>query len=90
MKQLQENFDGRGEVKGFKFKQEMKTELAFMYSVTFEGSKKPHYEVFQRRINALYDCESYPSSKAFGIWAKSVVSKEKAIEYFNKYNNKKA
>ena len=72
MKQLQENFDGRGEVKGFKFKQEM----------------KPHYEVFQRRINTLYDCESYPSSKAFGIWAKSVVSKEKAIEYFNQYNNK--
>lgn len=67
MKQLEKEFTGRGQVKDFEFKQMIETNLGFIYEVNTGVSK--YYEVFKRKENTLYNCISYPSNKAFGIWA---------------------
>lgn len=67
MKELETEFAGRGEVKGFTFKQIDRTDDAYLYEITGSGLK--HYEVFERRENSQFGTISYPSAKAFGIWA---------------------
>jgi hypothetical protein len=67
IKQLELNFTGKGEVRGFKFTQLRQTVSAYLYEVNTGDSK--YYEVFKKKINKRYDCISYPTSKAFGIWA---------------------
>jgi len=67
MKELKEYFTGRGQVKGFIFNQISKTKHAYLYEV--KENNQIHYEVFKRKENTMYDCISYPTDKAFGIWA---------------------
>lgn len=67
MKELEENFIGRGEVKGFIFTQIKKSDYAYVYKV--DNGYSVTYEVFFRKENTQFNCISYPSSKAFGIWA---------------------
>ena len=67
MRELQEQFIGKGEVKGFIFTQIKKSEYAYVYEVD-NGTRK-YYEVFFRKENKQFYCVSYPSSKAFGLWA---------------------
>lgn len=67
MKELEENFIGRGEVKGFIFTQIKKSKYAYVYKVS--NGAIIHYEVFFRKENNQFNCVSYPSSKAFGSWA---------------------
>lgn len=67
MKQLQVEFTGRGQVKGFKFTQIEKTAYGYIYEVNTGNSV--HYEVFKHKENKRYECVSYPSNKAFGVWA---------------------
>jgi len=78
IKQLPKKIAGRGEVKGYEFTLVSKTKWGFCYEVTGSGIK-PHYEVFRRKINKWFGCESYPTSKSFGISAWTYNSKEKAI-----------
>jgi hypothetical protein len=78
-KQLPEQFTGRGEVKGFEFTLICKTNRGFLYEV-HDGGINPHYEVFERKINKRFNCESYPTAKAFGIWAWTFRSKEEALK----------
>ena len=82
MKELKEYFTGRGEVKGYIFNQIKKNELGYIYEVKGHNI---HYEVFKKKINTLYDCVSYPTSKAFGKWAWSVGSFERANEILNSF-----
>lgn len=82
MKELREVFDGRGEVRGHKFTQVAKNPKAFIYNVKITPSLEV-YEVFKRKENTQYDCVSYPTSKAFGIWAWSIKDKERAFAKFN-------
>ena len=67
MKELQIEFIGRGQVKGFEFTQIKKTEFGYIYKVDTKNTVL--YEVFQRKENSRYNCISYPSNKAFGVWA---------------------
>ena len=76
MKELREQFDGRGEVKGYTFSQISKTDWGFIYEVEHGGHR--HYEVFKKRLNHRFGTVSYPSSKAFGIWAWTCQSMDKA------------
>lgn len=78
MKELKEYFVGRGEVKGFIFNQIINTKYGYIYEVN-TGHKK-HYEVFKKRINTMFDCVSYPTSKSFGLWAWIVDDLDKAKE----------
>ncbi|MGM0409008.1 MAG: hypothetical protein ACQETJ_11445 [Bacteroidota bacterium] len=68
IKELPKQFNGRGEVKGFKFFLLSKTKQGFCYEVHSNGINT-HYEVFRLKINNRFACVSYPTSKAFGIWA---------------------
>ena len=77
MKELKTEFDGRGEMKGFKFRQLYATDKAYMYEVKSE--KVIHYEVFQKIENARYDCISYPGSKSFGICAWCIRDYDEAV-----------
>jgi len=86
MKELQKEFEGRGEVRGFKFRQLSETDYGFLYEVSCDGVT--HYETFKRKENTLYNCVSYPTSKAFGIWAWSNTDLEKAkqrLQSFEKH-----
>jgi len=73
MKEIEIEFIGKGEVKGFTFKLVNRTDHAYMYEVNGK-----YFEVFERKVNSQFDCVSYPSSKAFGIWAFYVPSFERA------------
>lgn len=82
MRELSKEFIGRGQVKGFKFTQLDANEYAYRYEVNDEG--KIHYEIFYRKENSLYKCVSYPSNKAFGIWAWTSRDNAKSAEWFGK------
>jgi hypothetical protein len=81
MKELEKEFTGRGQVKGFKFTQMDQTNKGFMYEVLADG--QIHYEVFKRVLNTRYECISYPTDKAFGLWAWTTRDKNKALNRFN-------
>jgi len=87
MRELKTEFDGRGEVKGFKFRQISKTDRGYIYSVDFDG--KTHYETFKRVENTRFDTVSYPTSKAFGIWAWSNTDLDKAKKRLKSFNKPK-
>ncbi len=92
MKELQDRFIGKGEVKGFEFTQLKKNQYAYIYSViNFYGSSiSKRYEVFERKENQRYNCISYPKSKSFGKWAWSVMSLDRAIDIFNEITLRKS
>ena len=77
MKELKEYFTGIGQVKGYIFNQIKKTDYAYLYEV--KDSNRTHYEVFLRKENTMYDCVSYPTDKAFGKWAWTIMDLQKAI-----------
>lgn len=78
-------FQGRGEVKGYIFTQTYKTDRAFIYEVYSDDSI--HYEVFKRLLNKRFACESYPTSKAFGIWAWTCMTLEDALDKLYELND---
>ncbi|UJH91689.1 hypothetical protein LZ575_03095 [Antarcticibacterium sp. 1MA-6-2] len=79
MKELPKQFSGKGQVKGYEFNQISATPYGYIYAKTSaEGSKT--FEVFKRLENAIYNCISYPTDKAFGIWAWNPGTKERALK----------
>lgn len=84
MKELKTYFSGRGQVKEYVFNQVKASKNAYLYEV--KGNETTHYEVFKRKENTLYDCVSYPTDKAFGKWAWTIMSLENAIDLFNELN----
>ena len=78
MRELQEQFDGKGQVRGYTFTQISKTEWGFIYEVEHGGHR--HYEVFKKRLNHRFDTVSYPTDKAFGKWAWTCMSLDNAEE----------
>lgn len=85
MKELQLEFIGRGQVKGFIFTQLNKSEKAYIYKV--DTGSSTHYEVFKRKVNKQFNCISYPSDKAFGYWAWSCSTLQRAEQVFEQLNN---
>ena len=86
MKDLPKQFSGRGEVSGYNFNQISQTDKAFVYEVSYGDSK--HYEVFKKKVNKRFVGISYPTSRAFGIWAWTYMSLESALEKFDELNSK--
>lgn len=84
MKELENRFIGRGQVKGFIFTLQNKSEKAYIYKVDTGSSS--HYEVFKHKVNLQFNCISYPSDKAFGIWAWSCSTLERANEIYDQLN----
>ena len=86
MKELQETFTGKGQVRGFKFTQIKKTQYAYLYRVDTGVSK--HYEIFERKENTQFNCISYPSNKSFGVWAKTTSDYNCALSLLDMYGLK--
>ena len=53
-----------------------KTDWGFIYEVDHDGHR--HYEVFKKRLNHRFATVSYPTDKAFGIWAWTCMTLERA------------
>ena len=83
MKQLEEEILGRGEVSGTRFVQRAANDYAFIYEC-FPPEGKPYFEIFKRKENNQFDCVSYPTSKAFGLWAWCAVSAKRARKIFER------
>lgn len=77
MKQLQKEFIGRGQVKGFRFTQLKKSNYSYIYKINTGSSE--HFEVFLHIENRQFNCISYPQSNSFGIWAWTFATYELAI-----------
>jgi len=95
MIELKETFKGRGELRGFNFKQLCKSDTAYIYEVQHKSGGQCHYEVFKRKESKANtrtigtkkitypDMVLYPTSRAFGLWAWCYNSKDKALHKFN-------
>jgi hypothetical protein len=68
MKELELEFTGTGEVKGFMFTQLKRSNFGYIYMVSDTFGQR-WYEVFKKKINARFATISYPRQKAFGVWA---------------------
>jgi hypothetical protein len=82
IKQIPGLFSGKREVKGYEFALICKTVRGFCYEVRLNGTIT-HYEVFRLKINYRWSCISYPTSKAFGIWAWTHKCLEDALRKLN-------
>lgn len=88
IKKLDSAFIGIGEVKNTLFNQVYSSEFAHIYKLTDENIR---FEVFERKnspicidfANRVYSetefKETYPKSKAFGVWAWTYKSIEEAV-----------
>lgn len=92
-------FEGKGEVRGFKFERINFSDHAFMYKrIDNEGNIA--YEVFKRKLtpvcidfeNRSYSDtefkEIYPKAKSFGVWAWCFNNAEKATRKFQSITEK--
>ena len=87
LKELPIEFIGRGEVKGFTFKQLERSNTACIYEVTDTLSEK-WYEVFKLKINKRFSCYAYPKSKSFGVSAWTCKTLDKANKVSNGLNGR--
>ena len=71
---------GKGEVRGFQFSACRVGVFSTIYRVTVDSTI--HFEVFEKRINKQYGCESYPGSKSFGQWAWTYPTENQAVIKF--------
>ncbi len=89
IKKLSVEFIGKGEVKGFQFRQLQRGQKTCLYEVLSEGLI--HYEVFKIKIGKIPKSEQlyeqYPKANSFGIWAWTYRDYEKAIESFTIIEN---
>ncbi len=83
MKELEKHFIGRGEVRGFDFRQIKSNARAYLYQVRTPLDGRIHYEIFKRKANTRFNCISYPGSKAFGDWATTTRDYQKAVFLYN-------
>lgn len=86
IRELPEEFPGKGETKGDYFTQILKGKYAYLYERLSESGTKS-YEVFKKNINTQFNTISYPRSKSFGLWAWQIRSLKKAIEKFKNLND---
>lgn len=85
IKELRQEFEGIGEVRGFCFRCIRCDGYAYLYEVD-DCVGGIYYEVFERRINERFSVVRYPSSKSFGIWALTTRSLDVAHAYFDEFS----
>ena len=86
MRELSKQFKGKGQVKGYLFQQLKITSYSYLYEVKNDTTGVIHYEVFKRIENERFNCVSYPTDKAFGLWAWNCNNLDRAIEKFDELN----
>ena len=78
MKELDKEIKRRG----FVYIQEFADTSGYVYRQVLNGVTVG-YESFLRRENSQFDCVSFPGDNAFGVWAWSTKTLEKAKSYLN-------
>ena len=64
---------------GFTLKQVYQDDDFYIYEkVNTEFNYKAGYELFERRVNTMFKCETVPGGEAFGIWAFQLPNLNKA------------
>jgi len=76
VKSLPKQFAGKGQVKGFIFTQVKQSDKAYIYQVNTGCSI--YYEVFKKKVKTNSICHCFPTAKAFGKWAWTHMSIDKA------------
>lgn len=84
MRDLELQFEGRGEVKQYSFLQVKSSDAGYIYKLSCKETGRSHYEVFKKKINEQYNTVSYPRSKSFGIWAWCCTDFHKALSRYSK------
>jgi len=87
MKQLEQEFNGKGQVKGFRFTLIKKSDYGYIYKI--DTGDAIHYEVFGHKENTRFDCVSYPSNKAFGLWAWTTSNLDRAFDLLEEIDIRK-
>jgi hypothetical protein len=83
MKPLPLEFEGRGEVRNYRFEQVYTNGYAYIYAVyDKDDNTLSHYEVFEHRENKQYGSVTYPRSPAFGKYAYTIKGIENAERKF--------
>ncbi len=65
---------------GFDYSQVFNGPKGYVYSQTAKG-RLIGFEAFLRKENTQFNCISFPGDNAFGIWAWSTRTLEKALKY---------
>lgn len=84
---LKTKFKGRGQMKGFSFRQLGVMDRAYLYEV--RRGCHIHYEVFIKRINKRFDRVAYPTRKSFGKNAWKYENFCDAVKKYNELNYRK-
>lgn len=83
LKLLPKEFEGRGEVKGWRFKQIMSNSNAYLYERSHPDCTDVfYYEVFIRKVFKPENREMYPKGESFAKWAWCFRNIEDALERF--------
>jgi len=61
------------------------TDWGFIYEVEYDGHI--NYEVFKKLLNRRFATVSYPTDKAFGIWAWTIMTLERAKNKLDEIKN---
>ena len=92
MRELPVEFEGRGAMKGFSFRQIAANNYAYIYEKSYPDIPYVSYEVFQRKegktLDGNEDIIMYPREKAFGVWAKDCNNLDRAKYWFEEYTRR--
>jgi len=66
--------------KGFIYTQAFKNEKGYIYKQQLNGIELG-FEVFYRTENTKFNCISFPGDNAFGVWAWSVKTFDRALTF---------
>jgi len=89
IKELPVSFQGVGEVRGFLFTQKESSPHGYIYQVYDPDINLTWYEAFERKVNTRFNCVSYPKSNAFGDWAFTYKTYDRAQEKLKEYDSNK-
>lgn len=85
MKKLSDTVVSPKGLAGFTLTKVYEDDKYYIYKKTnTEFGYEAGYELFERRINTMFNCETVPGGEAFGIWAFQLHSYDAAIEKLNK------
>lgn len=89
MKLLADTIKSPKGLKGFTLIKEYMDDKYYIYRKIHTHDKyEAGYELFERKINTMFDCETIPGGNAFGVWAWQLPTKQKAYDKLNKIKNK--
>src|SRR5579863_4485702 len=87
LKELPETFTGRGEVKGFEFRQITRSDSAYIFEV-LQVNCPIRYEIFSRKEDPRFGKIAYPTANSFGLWAWAAWTLQEANMRFYRLNEK--